>query len=70
MSKPKNPGDLPEQQPDTRLVTGGRDARFSHGFVNTPALRGSTVHGITSLEHPRYPAPRRVWHRLPENSGN
>jgi cysteine-S-conjugate beta-lyase len=43
MSKPKNPADLPEQQVDTRLVTGGRDARFSHGFVNTPALRGSTV---------------------------
>ena len=43
MSKPKTPADAPEQQLDTRLVTGGRDARFSHGFVNTPALRGSTV---------------------------
>lgn len=43
MSKPKNPADLPDQHPDTRLVTGGRDPRFSHGFVNTPAIRGSTV---------------------------
>jgi cysteine-S-conjugate beta-lyase len=43
MSKPKNTADQPEQNTDTRLVTGGRDARFTHGFVNTPALRGSTV---------------------------
>ena len=43
MSQPKNPADLPDQKADTRLVTGGRDARFSHGFINTPAVRGSTV---------------------------
>jgi cysteine-S-conjugate beta-lyase len=43
MSKPKNPADLPDQKADTRLVSGGRDVRFSHGFINTPAMRGSTV---------------------------
>jgi cystathionine beta-lyase len=40
MSQSKSPAD---QTADTRLVTGGRDTRFSHGFVNTPTVRGSTV---------------------------
>jgi cystathionine beta-lyase len=43
MSRSKNPADLPDQKPETRLVTGGRDPRFLYGFVNTPAVRGSTV---------------------------
>jgi cysteine-S-conjugate beta-lyase len=43
MSRAKNPADLTGQAPETRLVTSGRDPRFLHGFVNTPAVRGSTV---------------------------
>ncbi len=43
MSQPKNPADLPAQAQETRLVTGGRDPRFSHGYINTPVVRGSTV---------------------------
>ncbi|MDQ8730118.1 cystathionine beta-lyase [Bradyrhizobium sp. LHD-71] len=43
MTQPKNPTDLWEQHPDTRLVTAGRDPRFLNGFVNTPVVHGSTV---------------------------
>jgi cysteine-S-conjugate beta-lyase len=43
MKQPNNPADLPDQAPETRLVTGGRDPRFLSGFVNTPTVRGSTV---------------------------
>lgn len=28
---------------ETRLVTGGREPRFLHGFINPPVVRGSTV---------------------------
>src|SRR5919198_5244829 len=31
------------QQPDTRLVTGGRDPSAHHGFVNPPVYHASTV---------------------------
>lgn len=43
MKQPKHPTAAPDQKPDTRLVTQGRDPRFLHGFVNTPVVRGSTV---------------------------
>ena len=35
--------DIPEQKPDTRLVTGGRDPFAFHGFVNPPVVHASTV---------------------------
>jgi cystathionine beta-lyase len=35
--------DNPEQKPDTRLVTGGRDSFAYHGFVNPPVHHASTV---------------------------
>ena len=31
------------QQPETRLVTAGRDAKAQKGFVNPPVVHGSTV---------------------------
>lgn len=41
---PSGPSDdLPPQSPETGLVTSGREARFLHGFVNPPIVRGSTV---------------------------
>lgn len=43
MSAPENPADLPQQTAATRLVTTGREPRFTFGFVNTPAVRGSTI---------------------------
>jgi cystathionine beta-lyase len=43
MSQPKTPADPTEQHADTQLVTSGRDPRFSHGYVNTPVMHGSTV---------------------------
>jgi cystathionine beta-lyase len=33
----------PEQKPDTRIVTGGRDPFSYHGFVNPPVHHASTV---------------------------
>ncbi len=38
---PDKPG--PEQAPETRLVTGGRDPFAYHGFVNPPVYHASTV---------------------------
>ena len=43
MSQPTKPSDTGDQSVDTRLVTSGRDPRFSHGFVNTPVMHGSTI---------------------------
>jgi len=42
MSRSTPPDDLP-LQPETRLVTAGREPRFLHGFINPPIVRGSTV---------------------------
>ncbi|MFH0300015.1 cystathionine beta-lyase [Bradyrhizobium sp. 31Argb] len=38
-----NDGPVPPQQPETRLVTAGRDAEAQKGFVNPPVVHGSTV---------------------------
>jgi cysteine-S-conjugate beta-lyase len=39
----KPDGGKPELQPDTRLITGGRDLFSYHGFVNPPVHHASTV---------------------------
>jgi cysteine-S-conjugate beta-lyase len=39
----KPDGGKPELQPDTRLITGGRDPFSYHGFVNPPVHHASTV---------------------------
>ncbi|MGY3615149.1 cystathionine beta-lyase [Bradyrhizobium sp. USDA 10063] len=38
-----NDGPVHPQQPETRLVTAGRDAEAQKGFVNPPVVHGSTV---------------------------
>ncbi|RZN35584.1 cystathionine beta-lyase [Bradyrhizobium sp. Leo121] len=38
-----NDGPVPPQQPETRLVTAGRDTEAQKGFVNPPVVHGSTV---------------------------
>jgi len=38
-----NDGPSSQQQPETRLVTAGRDAKTQKGFVNPAVFRGSTV---------------------------
>jgi cystathionine beta-lyase len=43
MSQPNAPAHPSDQHADTRLVTSGRDPHFSHGYVNTPVMHGSTV---------------------------
>jgi len=42
MSKPESPSSK-RQKPATRAVHAGRDPASSHGFVNPPVYRGSTV---------------------------
>src|ERR1700736_6248551 len=36
-------GPTKPQQPETRLVTAGRDTKAQKGFVNPPVVHGSTV---------------------------
>ncbi len=38
-----NDGPVHPQQPETRLVTAGRDTEAQKGFVNPPVVHGSTV---------------------------
>ena len=40
---PSNDGPVHPQQPETRLVTAGRDTEAQKGFVNPPVVHGSTV---------------------------
>jgi cysteine-S-conjugate beta-lyase len=40
---PKPPADRPPLSPETEIVHLGRDPEGSHGFVNPPVYRGSTV---------------------------